>query len=152
MKNKPKVKLGTAPNMKSAAAQLGVPVEMLSEGKNLGCPAFALRGSVDKDVWAEWLDGQPEFAKKWKGEGVVPAKSVSDAWRAHFDKELRRMKVEKEQGKLISRSEMGQRLRTLAGKQKAIAEEHFKDATVLAEFCGLMQGLVGEWDAERVVK
>ena len=142
---KEKSKLGSAPNLKAAASRLGCPVEMLRDAKNSGCKAFSLRGSVDCDAFKVWLEGQPEFAAKWQGEGAVPNKAVSDAWKAHFEHLEKKRRYEEKMGRLVPYALVGQRLRTLATQQKAIAEAEFTDPVKLAEFCGLMQGLVKEW-------
>lgn len=136
---KSKNKLGSAPNMKAAANALKLPLEMLSEAKNLGCRAFTLRGSVDLDGFAKWLEGQPEFKSKWEGEGAVPVKSVSDAWKAHFEKEWRRIRVQKELRKLIARTDRLAQFRTFCEAVKTAAEDAIKDQESFTRFCATTQ-------------
>lgn len=124
----------TAPNIKAAANRLNVPHQMLSDAKNLGCEAFALRGSVDLDRYAEWLSTHPEFAAKWKEAGAIPDKAVSEAWKAHFEKELRRIRVEKELRKLIPRTDRADQVREISARLMQIAVTHIRDSTAKAAY------------------
>lgn len=114
---------------------------MLSEAKNLGCKAFALRGSVDLDAFATWLETQPDFKTKWAEAGAVPDKGVSDAWKAHFEKELRRIRVEKENRKLIARADRADQVRSIASRARQIAEIYIADRDAKALFMGEMKKL-----------
>lgn len=150
MSSKKNKKLGVAPNLQSAGEKLHFTKEFLRDAKNAGCDGFALRGSVDCDKVAAWLARHPEFVSKWKGQGGVPPRAVSQAVAAHFDALERKRRYEERISKLIPLSVIAQRLQALSTKQKAIAEQHIKDPVALASFCEAMQAMVNEWQQQKV--
>ncbi len=137
--------------MKAAAARMDLPPEMLKEAKDAGWECFGSGGRVNCDAFLARLAREPDFAKKWTKEGGIPPRAVSQAIDAHFVALERKRRYEERIGKMIPHSVIGSRLRTVATKQKSIAEQYIKDPKALAEFCGLMQELVNDWTQTKAV-
>lgn len=146
-KSKRIAKLGSAPNMQAAANRTGYAFEMLSEAKNLGCRAFTLRGSVDCDAFVEWLQSKEQagFRDKWDKEGAIPTRETSKRVKDHYDAMEAKRRYDEKRLRLIPFTTVCDRLRTLATRQREIAEQHIKDPKAFADFCAAMQSLVDDW-------
>ena len=125
-------------SIQQCASATGIPIRRLRMAKAAGCGAFRSNRIhlTEFLTWAFAPERAGESGIDWTQE-LAKAKTARENIRLEQDKKL-----------VISRAEVGQRLRTQAMAQKEILSTSLADNPALVDrICVEMQSLVANWKA-----
>lgn len=100
--------------MEQAAGALGVGIALLKRAKKAGCPAFKPGGRVDTKEFLKWMAENPEKVQP-SGESLKEQKTQEEIRKL-------RIKNDKDEGKLVLKSDVAAAIRRALGGVAGICE------------------------------